>query len=180
VDGTWTIERSSTVFAGYRVNETFVAGNLKKTASGRTPEVMGSLTVEGSRITAAEVTADLTQLESDESRRDNAIRSRGLQTETYPMATFTVTEPIELPSAPVEGEEITVTATGELTLHGTTKPVDVPLKARWDGSTISVATVGDGVPVLFADYGIEPIDIANFVATEDRGTFELQLLFVPE
>ncbi len=68
-----------------------------------------------------------------------------------------------------------ITVTGELTLHGQTKTIDVPLKAEWDGGTIALA---GGAPVVFSDYGMEAPTNA-IVSVDDNGEFELQLTFVP-
>jgi polyisoprenoid-binding protein YceI len=175
-DGTWTVETDDTVFVGYRVEEQFAADVVKKTATGRTPAVEGTLTVAGDQITAASFTADLTQLSSDQARRDSALLTRGLEIEQFPTASFELTQPIALPAAPTRAETVEVTATGNLTVHGQTKPVEIALEGRWDGPTISVA--GD-TPIAFADYGMDAIDIGGFVSTDDHGTLELQLLLVP-
>ena len=62
---------------------------------------------------------------------------------------------------------------GTLTLHGVTKPVTVPVEARWDGDTIEVA---GNAPVVLADYKIEPPD-TGVVKVDDHGSFELALTF---
>ena len=124
-------------------------------------------------MSKVDITADVTQLKSDQARRDSAITMRGLQTQQFPEATFALTKPITLPSTD-QGKELDVTATGDLTLHGETKSVDVALKAEWDGSVIKVA---GSTPIAFADYGIDTIEIPGFVKTDDNGTMELQLLF---
>jgi polyisoprenoid-binding protein YceI len=175
-DGSWKVQRDATVFVGYRVQEQFVADVVEKTATGRTPVVDGSITVDGKKITATTFTADLTQLKSDQDRRDSALRERGIESSRFPKATFVLTSPITLPAAPAKNTTIKLTATGDLTLHGVTKPVDVALQARWDGSTISVA---GNTPIRFADWGMDRIEIPGFVKTDDHGTMELQLLFVP-
>jgi polyisoprenoid-binding protein YceI len=178
-DGAWKVKQDTGVFAGYRVQELFGGQTIKKTANGRSVDVSGTMTVSGASIPAAEIKVNTTKLTSDESRRDAAISTRGLETQKFPEATFKLTSPIALPSAPVANQEMSVTAKGDLTLHGTTKAVEVPLKATWDGNTIKVATVGEGLPITMADYGISPIEIPGFVKTDDKGTLELQLLFVP-
>ncbi|MEO5964381.1 MAG: YceI family protein [Candidatus Limnocylindrales bacterium] len=48
---------------------------------------------------------------------------------------------------------VAVTATGDLTLHGVTKAVDIALQAKFQGG---VMTVVGSLPIMFADYGIEP------------------------
>jgi len=137
--------------------------------------------VNGTSIPAAEIKVNTTKLVSnpEEPRRDSAIATRGLETTKFPEATFKLTSPIVLTGAPVANQEMSVTAKGDLTLHGTTKSVEVPLKATWTGNEIKVATVGEGLPIAMADYGISPIEIPGFVKTDENGTLEMQLLFVP-
>lgn len=175
-DGTWTVEAGDSVFVGYRVDEVFAGDTVTVTATGRTPAVEGSLTVEGDEVTAADLTADMTQLASDQERRDSALATRGIETAEFPEATFTLTEPVALPAAPERGADVEATAVGDLTLHGVTQPVEIAVEARWDGPTISIA---GSAPVAFADYDIDVIDIPGFVRTSDNGTLEFQLVFAP-
>ena len=176
-EGQWVVRTGDDSFVGYRVRETFAGLSVASDAVGRTNDVRGTLTVDGeSTVAAADVTAGLQALESDEDRRDNAIRQRGLQTDTFPESTFTLTGPLELPSPPEVGQDVSVTASGDLTLHGVTKPVDVPVQARWSGDTIEVVGTID---VAFSDYDIEAPSVGGFVSVEDEGEIELQLTFVP-
>jgi polyisoprenoid-binding protein YceI len=175
--GQWVVRTGDDTVVGYRVRETFAGLSVASDAVGRTRDVSGSLTVEDeTTVTAAEVRAGLQALESDEERRDNAIRTRGLETNRFPEATFTLTGPLELPSPPTAGEDVSVTASGDLTLHGVTRQVEVPVQARWDGSTIEVA---GSIDIAFADYDIEPPSVGGFVSVEDEGELEFQLTFVP-
>jgi polyisoprenoid-binding protein YceI len=180
VDGSWAIDASigsfsdfSGSWAGYRVDET-LAGNRANTAVGRTPDVNGTLTLAGSRITAVDVTANVQSLRSDDDRRDGQLRRQGLETDRFPQATFKLTAPIELGSAPADGQKMTATATGELTLHGVTKTVQVPIEARLSGD---VVTVVGSIAIQFADYAIEPPTSFAILSVEDHGTMELQLDF---
>ena len=93
------------------------------------PAVTGSLDIAGTTISAADFEADLTELDSDDNRRDGAIRRQAIETDTFPTASFVLTEPIELPSQPAEGEPVELSATGELTIHGVTNTVEFPLMA---------------------------------------------------
>jgi polyisoprenoid-binding protein YceI len=138
--------------------------------------VTGTLTIDGLRITSVEVTADLTQLRSDESRRDDRIRSSGLETDAFPEASFVLTEPIAFDAEPADGETVETTATGDLTLHGVTRSVQIPIQARRTGDTIEV--VGS-LEIDFADHDIVAPNFGGFVTVEDHGTIELQLTFVP-
>lgn len=177
IDGEWQVAVADEAFAGYRIEELYGPGTtLKTTVTGRTGEVTGALTIDGTSIPAAQIEVDTTTLESDRSRRDETLKIRGLETETFPTATFELTDPIELDALPAEGEEVEVTAVGDLTMHGVTDSVEVDLTAKWSGDRISI----DGsIPIVLADYDIEAISIPQFVAIDDHGTLEFVLLFEP-
>jgi len=178
--GTWNVDTSigslsdsTDSFVGYRVQEQ-LANIGANTAVGRTPNVTGSLTITGTQLTAATITADLTALQSDDSHRDGQLVNQGIETGTFPTATFTLTSPVDLGADPTNGQEIDVTATGTLNLHGVTKTVQIPLKARLAGSIIEV--VGS-LPIAFSDYGIQAPTSFAVLSVSDQGTMELQLFF---
>jgi polyisoprenoid-binding protein YceI len=180
LDGTWKVDTSlgsfsdfTDSFVGYRVKET-LASLGANTAVGRTPEVSGSITLSGTNVTAAEFTADLTGLKSDDDRRDGQLARQGIQTNTFPKATFELTKPIALGSLPADGVSVSVKATGTFTLHGATKSVEIPLQAKLSGSTIVVT---GSLEIAFADYGIQAPNSFAVLSVEDHGTLELQLLF---
>ena len=79
----------------------------------------GSITIETSgstsTLTAASLSVDTTSITSDKSQRDNRLRTEGLQTDTYPTATFKLTKPVEIPAAALAGTASDVTLTGDLT-----------------------------------------------------------------
>lgn len=175
-DGEWVVQVDDpeSVFVGYRVLELFAGETVKKEAAGRTSTVTGTMTVAGDQVTEVEMTADLSELKSDDERRDTRVRTEVLMTAQFPEATFVLTEPIDLGGVPVDGEPVTAEAVGELTAHGVTQPVTFTLEARWNGTTIDVA---GSTPVVFADFGIDAP--TNPVLTvDDQGTIELQLTFV--
>ena len=173
VQGTWAIDPSASSFVGYRVQET-LAGIGGNTAVGRTSAVTGTLTLSGTSLTAVSISADLTGLRSDDDRRDSQLHQRGLETDRFPTATFSLSQPIDLGTLPADSQAIEVTATGQLTLHGVTKTVQVPLQARIANGTIEVA---GSVEIQFADYGI--VAPTSFIAlsVQDHGTLELHLFF---
>lgn len=175
LDGTWKVDPGDS-FVQYRVKEQFVRAVVESDATGRTDNVTGTMTINGTTVPAARVDADLSTLTSDKDRRDRAIRTSGLQSEQFPTATFVLTQPITLAQAPRKGEKVTTTATGDFTLHGITRRVTLSLDARWDGRTVQV--VGD-MPIRFVDYGITPPNIGGFVTVQGQGRMELQLFFTP-
>ena len=178
--GTWTVDPSigsfsdfSSSWVGYRVDET-LAGNRANTAVGRTPTVSGSLVLEGTSIVSVEIEAGLWDLESDDDRRDGQLGRQGIETSQFPEATFRLTSPIELGSLPADGDTVNATATGELTLHGVTRTVEIPIQARLAGD---VVTVTGTVEIQFADYDIEQPTSFVVLSIEDHGTMEFQLHF---
>lgn len=178
INGTWRVDRSigsfadfSGSFVGYRVQEQLarIGGNI---AVGRTPDVSGSVTISGSSVTSAEITADLSTLHSDDSRRDGVLEQQSLETSRFPTATFKLTEPIELPGGAASGEEVEVTAHGDLTLHGQTQTVEIPLTGRLEGGIIVLT---GSLDIAFADYGIDPPQSFVVLSVDDHGILELQL-----
>jgi len=95
VEGAWDVTTGSEV--GYRVKEILFGQSTE--GVGRTSEVSGSLTIEGARLVAAEFTVEMATLESDDSRRDGKFRGEIMDTSTYPTATFTLSDPIEIPAS---------------------------------------------------------------------------------
>ena len=174
VEGTWKIAPGSEV--GYRVREKLARLPAQSDAVGRTSTVTGTVEVvrEAGGVVARNATfeADVSQLASDESRRDNAIRTRGLETARFPKATFVATGPISVPAGAEQGSTVTAIATGDLTLHGVTKRVTIPMQARLAGGRIEL--VGT-LTFPFSDFGMDPPTVANIVTVEDDATLEFKL-----
>jgi polyisoprenoid-binding protein YceI len=169
IDGAWKVISGSQV--GYRVTEVLFGQN--NTAVGRTSSVTGSITIQGSNVTAGDFTVDMTTVKSDRSQRDNQFHGRIMDTASYPTATFTLSKPIELGTIPADGATVSEQATGTLTLHGTTRAVTFQVQARRTGSTIAVS---GSIPVIFANWNI-PSPSFGPVTTEDHGTLEFLLNF---
>jgi polyisoprenoid-binding protein YceI len=169
--GTWTIGDGSVV--GYRVREKLASLPAQSDAVGSTSSVTGQATLEASgdtvRVAAAQFQADVTTLTSDRDMRDRRIHSMGLESDTYPTASFTLTSPVDVPAAALTGATVDVTLAGDLEIHGTKKAVSIPAKA---------VHTADGIQVLgsltfpFSDYGMTPPSIGGFVSVEDNATLE--------
>ena len=140
LDGSWKLTTGDS-FVGYRVREQLAILPAPSDAVGRTTAVGGELDISGLEISMVDVTADLTQLTSDRSTRDERIHSIGLETDAFPDATFTLTQPITFEAQPVDGETISAGATGELTLHGVTNAACVPVEATLTHNAIQVRGV---------------------------------------
>lgn len=179
LDGTYTVTpgpAESPTFVGYRVTEQLAGAVVEQETTGRTPDVTGSLTISGNTVSEVSVTANLLNLQSDNDRRDNAIRTRGLESEQFPEATFALAEPIELPAEPELGETVDSVAVGDFTLHGVTQRVEIPVQGRWDGETIQV--IGN-LHIVFADYDMEAPTATAVVSVDDEAEMEFQIFFEP-
>jgi polyisoprenoid-binding protein YceI len=179
-DGTWSVDTTigsfsdfSDSWVGYRVQEQ-LASIGANVAVGRTPNVSGSLELQGTTVNSVAITADLTTLQSDDGRRDGQLVRQGIETGSFPTATFTLTQPIDMGTVPTDGQTTTVTATGDLTLHGVTKSIQIPLTITRQGDVVGVT---GSININFADYNITPPSSFIVLSIDDHGTMELQLYF---
>jgi polyisoprenoid-binding protein YceI len=161
----------------YEVGETFFNDNNRfNLAVGKTSQVNGEVSVDAANpqnSTVGPLEIDISQFQSDSSRRDGAIRSRFLESSTYPLATFTPTSIESIPSSYTAGQELNFQITGDLKVKEVTKPVTFDITAKVDGGVLSgVATT----TILMSDFGVGPITIAGILGTEDQA--KLTLAFV--
>lgn len=178
--GTWTVDQEIVAFdldagtgsfLGFRIDEELSTVGATE-AIGRTPEVEGSVVIDGTQVTSTEITGDLTVLVTDISQRDGRTRS-ALDTGSFPTTTFALTDPIELGAIPPVGEVVAVTGVGELTLRGVTQPVEADLEAALiDGDTLLIT---GSFPLLLADHGITAPSAPIVVSVADDATVEWQL-----
>lgn len=177
--GTWVPTADGE--AGYRVREKLAVLPAESDAVGRTSAVTGSFALadDGDTLVATDISieVDVSTLTSDEDRRDNRIRTDGLQTDTFPTATFVATDPVEVPASAKDGSVVKITATGDMTIHGVTKTVAIAIDARADGDTIEL--VGS-YTFPMADFDIDPPNVAGFVTVEDDATLEFRLVFAKQ
>lgn len=177
IAGTWNVAADSV--AGYRVREQLANLPAESDAVGRTNKVTGSITVETSGTTttlaAGSLSVDMTSLASDKTMRDNRLRREGLETDAFPTATFTLTAPVEVPAAALTGTASDITLSGDLTVHGVTKSVQIPAEAQLVNGTIQVA---GSLTFPLSDYAIVAPNIGGFVVSiADNGTLEFLVNF---
>ena len=96
-----------------------------------------------------------------------------MNTSQFPTSTFKLTQPIDLGTVPADGQQITATATGDLTLKGVTKSVTFPVTARLSSGQVQVT---GSIPVTFADYGIDNPSFGP-ASVGENGTLEFLLVF---
>ena len=159
-------------FAGFRVDE--VLNNIGDfTAVGRTARVSGSIELSDTALVAATVEVQMGTLQTDSSFRDGRIY-QALNTSEFPLATFTLAEPVDLPAGMADGEAFSGSAEGDLTIKGVTNRVAFDLQAQLVGDRIVAVGSSD---VHFSDYGVTAPTAPIVVSVEDHGIMEFQLLF---
>lgn len=180
VSGTWTVdtqtgefdyESATGSFVGFRIEEELTSVG-STTAVGRTGDIAGAVTIDGTSVVDAEMEIDLTTITTETSNRDDNVQD-ALETGSFPTATFSLTEPIELGDAATTGEPVATTATGNFTIHGVTQPVVFELDAQLIDDTIVVVA---STEIVFSDYGIDVPDGGPVISVDDFGLLELQLL----
>jgi len=173
LSGHWTVVAGPTdeaTTAGYRVEEKVAGGLASDTATGRTGDVTGSVTVVGKQVTAASFTVNMTTLKSDKSLRDTVLKTNAIETDKYPTAGFTLTNPISLPNV-IPGKIYTAEARGRLQLHGVSKAVSVSM--HYQQTKTGFVLLAD-MPITMADYSIKAPSVAGVVSVENHGSFELR------
>lgn len=173
--GDWSVGTGSV--AGYRVREKLVRLPASNDAVGRTEAVTGSLRLvpEGDAYvvrSGMRIEVDLTTLKSDEDRRDDHMRTMAIETDRFPTATFVTTSDL-LVRADDGSATARTLARGELTLHGVTRTVEVPVQARYDGARMEV--VG-ALSFPWAMFDMERPNL-SYVTVEADPTMEFQLFF---
>ena len=169
MNGTWSVQPGDQVFVGYRMQEQFGGDTVEHTAVGGTPadeRHHADRREQGHRrfVQGRSYTTD----QRPGLPHDRYIKTNGLETDQFPEATFVLSDPITF-DAPAPGTVMNTNATGDLTIHGVTKRVTIPLMARWNGDTIDLS---GGTGIVLADYGMHPLSVAGFVKTADHGSFD--------
>nr|PZN89214.1 MAG: hypothetical protein DIU52_14525 [bacterium] len=164
--------------ARYRVREQLARLNFPNDAVGATSQIEGGITVRPDGTVVREESRfviDLASLRTDSERRDNYVRRRTLETETYPTAVFVPTElrGLSFP-LPTSGES-TFEIVGDLTIRGVTRPTTWEVTARFEEGAVSGLAK---TQFTFDDFQIEKPRVASVlsVADEIRLEYEFRLL----
>ena len=167
LSGDWGVADGSE--AGYTVGA--MLNGSAVSIVGSTQHVTGTATVKNSVLSAASVQVDVASISSDNANRDAYFRGPALDTDQFPTAVFSLTEPITLEEEILDGAPLAVQATGTLQLHGVTHDVEVPLTAVLSDGRL---TLSGAVPVAFAEYGVQAPDL-GFVTVDESGSIDFSL-----
>lgn len=163
--------------AWYLAPEKLASLPTTSTAKGVTSEVSGEFHLTSSGLDPAKPTVfkvGLTKLRSDESRRDDQVRS-SLQTSRFPTARFTASALAGMPEE-FTAQDTVMQLTGTLELHGVKREVTWELRIKKDGEILSgLATV----EFKYSDFAINKPDIGGFVSVDANVTIQIQLFAAP-
>ena len=172
--GRWTIAAGSV--AGYRVREKLGFLPAEDDAVGRTSAITGTATLAEAgqvvTVTAASFAVDVSKLKSDEAMRDQHIRTIGIQSATYPTATFVLSTPLTLPASAVSGNVVHTSVTGVFNIHGTSRRETVPLEMRLSNSEIQA--VGS-LTFPWSEFNMTAPSVGGFVSVTNHATMEFNL-----
>jgi hypothetical protein len=172
--GPWTVASGSV--AGYRVREKLGFLPAESDAVGRTSQIAGSATLTESKgivtVNGATFVVAVNTLKSNETQRDEHIQTIGLQSATYPKATFTLSSPVRLPASALSGRAVHASATGVFDIHGTSRRLSVPLQMRVTNSTIEA--VGS-LTFPWSEFNMTAPSIGGFVNVSGAATMEFDL-----
>jgi polyisoprenoid-binding protein YceI len=172
--GTWTIASGSV--AGYRVREKLGFLPAESDAVGRTSEITGHATVVESganvRITAAAFKVNVYSLKSNESMRDEHIHTIGIQSATYPYATFVLTHTASVPASALGGKVAVVPVTGVFNIHGASRTETLPLQMTL--STKLIQAVGS-LTFPWSRFNMTAPSVGGFVNVTGHATMEFDL-----
>lgn len=162
--------------AQYAVEEIFFSDNRLFTAVGVTNAVEGEFEVTADGKPSGKVTrmrVDLRTLKSDSPRRDNAIRRQWLESDKYPYADFVSTDALNLPESYAEGEQVTFTLVGDMTVRDVTKPVEWTVVGTLQGDTVT----GEATTVIkMSDFGFAAPDIGGVLKAEDEAALTVKFV----
>jgi polyisoprenoid-binding protein YceI len=147
-------------------------------AVGTSDKVTGYIDIlpDGNVAPGSKMVVDLKALTSDQSMRDGYIRSRTLETEKFPEAVFVPTAITGVPKMVPSAGQLGVALTGNLTIHGVTKPVTFKGIATLDPRSSTVA--GRALTTFtFADFGLIKPTLSRLASVEDKITVELVYKF---
>ena len=153
----FTIDTGSS--AKYVVREKLAQLPVSTDAVGTTTDITGDIFLTNNGLATGQTSSfkvDLRTLKTDEALRDRFVRDMTLRTGQFPFAEFIVTSITPFPANYVEGTEVSLNITGNMTIHGVTKPLTFATKARRAGG--SLTGIAD-VDFKMSDFNITPPDV---------------------
>jgi polyisoprenoid-binding protein YceI len=162
----------------YRVTEQLAGFDLPNDAVGRTSAVAGAVVLDSAgRVVAADsrITATVSSLASDRSRRDGYMRGRILETDSFPSVTLRPTAVHGLPWPLPASGTASFTLAGDLTIKGTTRPSTWTVMAAFRGDTVSGLA---STAFTFPDFGLNQPRVPIVLSVGDTIRLEYDFTLV--
>ena len=168
-------DSDNSIRANYRVIEQLARLSYPIDAVGYTEDVFGSIYIDATGQPTPEslLTIDLSNLKSDESRRDNYLRGNALETDKFPQAFFLVNELKNLDMSDLtnlNSNDIEFQMAGDLTIHGVTKSKTWNVVAK---SELGSIKGNASISFPFSDFDIDIPKLFFIISVEDKITLEL-------
>lgn len=171
INGEWHVVHqrgdANTTSVGFTFHE--ILPSDRRSTSGSTQAVDGGATIEEGTLTAGEIVVDMTEVSTDNERRDINVRTKIFHTDEYPEAVFTITEPVDVSEVPGDGTPGKVTLSGEMEIRGETRPLIHEFDILRDEDMVIVS--GD-IDINRHDFGVEA---PEFVAAKIDDTGQLNI-----
>jgi polyisoprenoid-binding protein YceI len=167
--------------ARFRVREQLVGFDLPNDAIGKTSQIQGALLLgpDGQIVRdSSSFTVDLKTLESDRSQRDGFIKRNTIKTDSFPNAVFVPAAAQGLPATLPATGDLAFTLTGDMTIHGVTRPTTWNVKAKRiaSGAVTGTATT----EFKFGDFGMTIPKVGRVVSVNDHIVLEYDFNLVPQ
>jgi polyisoprenoid-binding protein YceI len=166
--------------ARYHVREQLASVSFPTDAVGTTSALRGVLALgpKGAIVhDSSRFVVDLTGLTSDRERRDSFIQRNTLETAQYPTAEFIPTSAPGLPTPIPERGRAQFQLTGDLTLHGVTRPTTWQVTARFDAGEITGTA---STRFTFADFGMTAPRVMIVLSVADSIGLEYDFHLIPD
>lgn len=153
MNGTWSVvagEMPNHSSAGFTFAE--ILPGEEKITSGSTSDLSGEILIEDNTLVSGLVTVDMSNITTDQAKRDVNVRMKLFHTDQFPEATFKVTGSVDLAGLPADGSVAEVVIPGELTIHGVTKEVEPTFEVLRTGEQVIVAS---DIRINRLDYRVE-------------------------
>ncbi len=175
-----TQQSSASYTAHFRAEGQPVPG----TVTGVTGDVSGGFVVTSDPASDANPTirslmivVDLRTLDSGSAERDDHVRNDTFEVSKYPFATFVVHDSPILTGNYTQGQTIHFNLTGDLLLHGVTRPVTFDVQ----GKLLDDLVTGSGTTVIhIEDYQMKQPEITSVVTVTIDKDIGLMISFVAQ
>lgn len=171
IDGDWRVVSGTAPnlsSIGFTFQELLPAED--RVTSGSTRAIKGEAKVENSTLTSGRVEIDMAQIGTDQEKRDINVRSKIFMTDKFPIASFEVTEDVDLSSVGDDAQVAEVVVPGTLTIKDQSNPVKPTFKVVRSGDNIILSTT---IHINRKDYNVES---PEFIAAKINDEGDINVL----